>query len=152
MSIFKTAKEAIKFEGGSYETNIAGQVVTFPSILLYAALISVTQAKKIIESEIQGRDGTVKEYIGMDDYQIEIVGTITADNGSTPDVDVIDLKRMLDAPVSIDVVCPWLQNLGITNVIVVGYSLPQDAGGAAYQTFSINCKSDFPVELRISNA
>jgi len=151
MSVFKSAKVAITFEGGSYETNIAGQVVSFPSIKLYAALITVTQAKKIVETEIQGRNGTVKEYIGLSDYDVQIDGTITAASGSTPDTDVIDLKKMLDAPVPIDVVCPWLQNLGITNLVVMSYELPQDAGGEAYQTFSINCKSDTPIELRISN-
>lgn len=142
---------SITFEGGSYETNIAGQVVTFPSIQLYAALVSVTQAKKIIKTEIQGRDGTVKEYIGMDDYQIEIVGTITAKADATPDQDVIDLKKMLDAPVPIGIVCTWLQNLGITDVVIESYTLPQDAGGQAYQTFTINCTSDIPTELRIKN-
>lgn len=152
MSLISKQKASIIFEGGSYETNIAGQVVSFPSIQLYAVLITVTQAKKIIRTEIQGKDGTVKEYIGMDDYQIEIVGTITAAADSTPDTDVIDLKKMLDAPVPIGVVCTWLQNLGITDVVIESYNIPQDAGGQSYQTFTINCTSHIPTELRIRNA
>jgi hypothetical protein len=151
MSIFKNALTAIRFEGGSYETNIAGQVVTFPPIELKTALISVAQAKKIIRTEIQGRDGTVKEYIGMDDYSVNVSGVLTGTATIRPVDDVLNLKKMLDAPIAIDVVCKHLQDLGIHQLIVESYELPQDAGGEMYQSFNINFISEQPTELRISN-
>ncbi|WP_368732377.1 DUF6046 domain-containing protein, partial [Chitinophaga agrisoli] len=38
-----------------------------PSIPLQTVLVTVAQSKKIIVTDIQGRDGTVKEYNGMGD-------------------------------------------------------------------------------------
>lgn len=151
MADFKNAQTAIKFEGGSYATNIAGQVVTFPSIELKTALVSVTQSKVIIKTQIQGRNGTVKEYIGLDDYAVVVTGVITGENGVRPDNEVINLKKMLDAPISIDVVCKHLQDLGIHYLDVESYDLPQSAGGVSYQEFSIVFTSSQPVQLRVSN-
>lgn len=115
-----------------------------------AVLITVTQAKKIIRTEIQGRDGTVPEYIGLDDYKVQVNGIITSANGVRPTDEILTLKKMLDAPVAIDVACDYLQALGIHSLIVDSYEMGQEAGGYAYQTFSIACSSFVPVQLRLN--
>jgi hypothetical protein len=149
--ILNNAPTVIKFNGSSYPTSIDGQTKSFPDIILKSALISVSQAKQIIKTQIQGRDGSVKEYIGLDDYAISIVGTITSTNNVEPIQDRLDLKAMLDAPISIGVVCPYLNQLGITDVVIESYDLPQQAGGISYQTFSINCISEYANQLRIAS-
>lgn len=152
MSTFKTAKTAIKFKEGTYPTNVPEYDISFPAIEMKTALITITQSKKIVKTDVQGRDGKIKEYIGMDDYLVTIVGTITGENNVQPIADILDLKRMLDAPCSIEVVCPFLNQLGIFELLIENYELPQDAGGISYQTFSINASSDMPAKLIISNA
>ena len=149
MSSFTNAKTAIRFEAGSYEDN-NGNTITFQQLAYKTALVSVGQSKKIIKTEMQGRDGTVKEYIGLDDYAVTVTGIITGENGVAPTQEVIDLKNMLDAPIPIDVVCPYLQNLGIYSLVVESYELPQFEGGVSYQNFTINFSSDIPIALRIS--
>jgi hypothetical protein len=149
MSSFTNAKTAIRFEAGSYEDN-NGNTITFQQLSYKTALVSVGQSKKIIKTEMQGRDGTVKEYIGLDDYAVTVTGIITGENGVSPTQEVIDLKNMLDAPIPIDVVCPYLQNLGIYSLVVESYELPQFEGGVSYQNFTINFSSDIPIALRIS--
>lgn len=141
----------ITFLAGTYETNTKGVYKDWPQLKYDAALITVTQAKKIIKTEIQGRDGTVKEYIGMDDYVVQVNGIITGSNGQHPSNEIADLKKMLDAPIPIDVACAYLQNLNIMSLVVDSYELGQDAGGRSYQGFSITFVSDVPQELRISN-
>lgn len=131
-------------------TDMQGRVITTNGKIYDAVLITVSQAKKIIMTEIQGRDGTVKEYIGMDDYHVSVNGIITGTNGVHPADEIAILKKMLDAPVAIDVVCPYLQNLGIQSLVVQDYTFEQQAGGYAYQSFSINFKSDIPVQLRLN--
>jgi len=141
----------ISFIGGRYETNTKGVFVEYPSLTYDAVLITVTQAKKIIKTEIQGRDGTVKEYIGMDDYVVQVNGVITGANGQHPVNEIADLKKMLDAPVPIDVACSYLQNLSIMSLVVENYELGQQAGGYSYQSFAITFVSDVPQELRLKN-
>lgn len=139
----------IVFQKGSYSTNTPGVNKSFDQLTYEAVLITVSQAKKIIKTEIQGRDGTVKEYIGQDDYAVTINGIITGPNGHYPVDEVIALKAMLDAPIAIDVACTYLNNLGIQSLVVDSYTLEQKEGGYSYQTFSISCISDVPQELKI---
>ena len=117
---------------------------------LDTVLITVTKPLRVIKTEIQGRDGTVKEYIGADDVKLTINGIITGNNGVYPRDEVARLKAWLDAPVSKPIVAWWLQNLGVDNIVVENYSFPQVQGGYSYQMFSIDAISDIPVELRIT--
>ena len=124
---------------------------TYGPLTYQAILIAVTQTKKIIKTEIQGRNGTVKEYIGLDDYAVTINGIITGPNGHYPIEDVNNLKAMLDSNQPIDVACKFLQILGIHTLLVESYQLDQKEGGYSYQTFSISCLSDVPQELKLIN-
>ena len=146
--ILNNARTAIRFEAGRYP-NSRGQEITFPAIDLSTALISVGQAKRIVTTVVDGQDGSVKEYIGLDDFSVQVSGMITGSPGVEPIQQRIDLNKMLIAPVPIEVVCPYLQNLGIHLLIVESYDLPQDPGGVSYQKFSINFRSETPKELRI---
>ena len=112
-------------------------------------LITVNRAARIIKTPIQGRDGTVKEYIGLDDATLTINGIIAGKNGVYPFEEVARLRRWLDAPVSKGIVARWLGNLNIDNIVVEDYSIPQVEGGYSYQMFTINAISDLPVELKI---
>lgn len=139
----------ITLHGGTYTDNITGKPVTFPDITIDAIICTVTKVKKIVKTEIQGRDGTVKEYIGADDSQVDFQGVICGANGVYPQSEVSALNRWIDAPVTKKVSSMYLQNLGINNIVVTNASIPQIAGGYSYQTFTINCISDLPVELII---
>jgi len=147
---FRNAKAAIKFLSNSY-TYPNGKTVSFNDIEFKTVLMTASQAKKIIKTEIQGADGACYEYIGMDNYYVGITGKITGDVGSYPLDKVLELKKMLETPVVIDVVSDWLQNLGIYQLVIESHELPQMAGGISYQDFSLSCSAYTPVELRISN-
>lgn len=135
--------------GGQYTDNITGTVITFPEIKLATVLLTVNFVSRIVKTEIQGRDGTVKEYIGQDDAKISIQGIVTGWNGHYPAFEVNLLNEWRRAPVSKSVVSAYLQNLGVNNLVVESFDLPQIAGGYSYQTFTMNCISDAPVELKI---
>lgn len=114
-------------------------------------LISVQQSIRVVKTEIQGRNGTVKEYIGADDSHITINGVLTSKNGVYPREEVARLKAWLDAPVAKGIVAWWLDNLGISDIVITDYSIPQTEGYYSQQFFSISAISDLPVELRITN-
>lgn len=148
----------IEFLFGEYETNTKGVFKSFgsqtdsPDRLRYeAVLVTVSQAKKIIKTEIEGRDGTVKEYIGLDDYQVTVNGILTGPNGVRPLDQIYALKKMLDAPIAIQVASTYLQTLGINWLVVDSYELGEEEGGYSYQTFSINFLSDEQQEIELTN-
>lgn len=136
--------------GGYYVDNITQKEVTYPEIRFDTVLVSVDFAQRVVKTEIQGRDGTVKEYIGKDDATITIQGVITGSNGVYPQEDVNALIQWIYAPVTKSVECGFLQNMGINWIVVEGASIPQVAGGYSYQQFSINCVSDLPVEFLLT--
>ena len=150
MDLGNNISDTLTFLANSY-TYPSGKVVSFNNIELKTVLISVSQATKLIKTEVQGLDGTVKEYIGKDDYYITVTGVINGEFSLPPTAKVNELKKMLDCPVVIEVVSPWLQNIGVYQAIVETYDLPQMPGGVGYQTFTINLVSDTPTELIIED-
>lgn len=140
----------ITFQAGDYVDD-NDNTQTYDELTYEAVLITVTQAKKIIKTEIAGKNGTVKEYIGLDDYVVQVNGVISGRNGVHPQNEIANLKKMLDAPVPIAVSCSYLQNLGISNLVVDSYEIGQSEGGYSYQQFSITFIDDIPTELRIAD-
>lgn len=121
----------------------------WPYTIFDTVLLTVDQPKNIIKTPIQGRNGTVKEYISDGDYSINIKALIIGAPGVMPLQEVSDLKKVLDAPMSLAVNSRFLQNLGIDNLVVDRYSFPQVEGGYHYQAVEIFCSSDLPIELKI---
>lgn len=139
----------ITFKSVTYTDFITGYQRVTNDLIFQTVLLTVSQSKKIITTEIQGRDGTVKEYIGMDDYAITVNGIITGTNGQNPTNEIIALKNMLKARVAIPVVNAYLNNLEIFNIVVKDFTLDQEPGGYSKQNFTINCMSDAEVILQI---
>lgn len=114
------------------------------------ALFSVNQTKNIVRTNINGRDGTIKEYIGMGDYQINIKGVICGSNGVYPADEVENLMKFLAYDQSIPIDSKFLNEVfDIFEVVIMDYDIPQEEGGQSYQRFEINCVSEKPVEILI---
>lgn len=127
-----------------------GNTITTPRVNFQAILVSVVFPRNIVKTEIQGRDGTVKEYIGEGDAQITFRGVLTGRNGQHPADQIAQLKTIIKAPVPIPVSCAYLQNLDIDTVVFEDRELGQEEGGHSYQAFSLNAISDTPQELQIT--
>lgn len=140
---------SITFESVTYTDQASNTIIT-PQLELSQILVSVTFPRNIIKTQIQGRNGTVKEYIGEGDASISFRGVLTAKNGSSPKDQINTLKQIMDAPVAIPVSSAYLQNLDIYSVVFEDRTLEQEEGGYSYQSFTINAVSDVPQELEIS--
>lgn len=138
-----------KFLGGSYSNINDGSVITIPTFVLTACLISVKQSKNIVNTKINGRNGTVKTYMGMDDYSIRITGYLLGANGVYPAADAKLLRQICNAPVSLQISCPYLQYIfdptgkgGINWVVITGSDMNQDEGQYSIQKYTIDMLSD----------
>lgn len=117
------------------------------------ALFGVYQAKNIIRTQIQGRDGRIKEYLGEDDFEINIKGVICGDNGAYPYEQVKNLLYFLRYNQSLGIVSKFLNEIfDIQEVVISDYRFEMDEGGYSYQKFEINCYSEKPVEILIQEA
>lgn len=137
----------LTFHGQTYQNEL-GQSFTFPDITLTAVLISINQTKNIVETPIQGRKGTVKEYVGMGDYALTMNVIIAGDNGVYPRSDVQDMITMLECPDEITVTSWYLALFKIFSVLVKSYDCNQDEGMYSRQPISIDAVSDEEVNLR----
>lgn len=137
----------LEIQGGSW-TDSNNVLHTWPDLVYDTVLITVNSSKNIVKTAIQGRNGTVKEYISDGDDQINIKLLIVGARGKMPLQEVSDLKKALDAPVSLAINSRYLQNLGINNFVVDSISMPQVEGGYHFQAVEINASSDEPIELK----
>lgn len=135
--------------GGSY-TDSTGRVINYPRIDLEGILISVSLPRNVVKTQIVGRDGSVKEYIGEGDAAVTINGIITGLNGQYPTNAVSQLFQVITAPVAVDVVSPYLQLLGIYSIVFEDRDLEQKEGSYSYQTFTLNAVSDTPQEFTVN--
>lgn len=139
----------LTFQSVRYTDFEKNREVSTEQLQLQAVLCTVSRPSIIVKTQIQGRNGTVKEYISKDDFAITINGIIVGENGQFPEAQVISLQRICEAPVAIPVVSRFLNALQIYNIVVEDYTMPQTAGGISKQEFTINAISDQPIELQI---
>jgi hypothetical protein len=128
----------------------SGNQIRYQIITLDNVLISVSQSNKIVRTDISGRDGSVFEFIGRDDRRISINGILVGNNMERPEDQLSELEDILNSVIPIQVTCKYLNQLGITDLIIESSELPQQEGGYAYQQFSINCYEFIPQELRLT--
>lgn len=130
-----------------YDT-IEGETIEIKNgIVIDTVLMSVSQSKNIVTTPIQGRNGTVKEYISDGDYQIDISGMIVSEDRKYPESEVNELVQILKSPVAINMISEFLNWFDIHDVVVESFTFPQTEGVRNAQTFTISCISDTPVEL-----
>jgi hypothetical protein len=126
-----------------------GVADTWDDFRIDDVLLNVSQSKKIITTEIQGRDGTVKEYIGLDDFQIQITGRLNGSYNVNPKELTRQLKIILSAGQPLEITSWYLQNLDITDIVVKDFNFGQAEGEYSTQYFTINAMSDKRFEAKI---
>lgn len=139
------------FQSGSY-LDLEGNEIEYDSLRIDAVLIEVNQVKNVIETPIQGRDTTVKEWISDGDYQINIRGIINNDtklNQKIYPLNIVqDLIALCKAQRSLVVTSTFLNEVfEINDIVIKSYNVPQVEGMRNQQPFSINAVSDVPIDL-----
>ena len=124
-------------DGGGYDT---GLKVNFE---FERCLISVKQNKNIVETLIMGKNGSIKEYIGLKDYEVKLEAILFGKNGQFPADKVEALNKYLQYGQVIPVTCNYLNDFfNINYILVKDFDINMEIGGFSQQTVTITGISD----------
>ena len=113
-------------------------------------VLELERAKIIVKTNMQGRDGSVKEYISMDDWSLNFKGFfINYENDLYPEEKVETLLRIFEKKIPLKMTSKWLSRWGIERVVMENISFPTFEGHANVQPFELRCLSDDPITLTI---
>jgi len=136
--------EAVKFIAAVKDTNydINGINGISGDFVFERCIITCEQAKNIITTSILGKNGTVKEYIGLNDYEISLDVMIFGKNGLYPRDKVDALRKYLTYQFAINIECPYLNKLGINYIVIRDFDVSMEEGGISQQRVHIRALSD----------
>lgn len=141
--------------------NILGERTEFDPIVIYQAILTVTRTKNIVNTQPNGKNGTIKQYISAGDYLITLQGRVSGvyDNETAewnyssrkfPQEGASIIKNICDVNANIEVSSNFLQLFGITKVVITDQNLYQREGIRNEQMFEINMLSDEDVILEFT--
>lgn len=129
--------------------DLDGTERNFKPLQIDLVIITISQSKNIVSTAIQGRNGTVKEFISDGDYHINISGMININDNIYPEETVQTLINILKIPDQITVYSKFINMFGIHNIVVTDYDMPQQEGMRNQQPFTINALSDTTIDLEV---
>jgi len=123
--------------------------ITGSELILDVVLFEISRTKNIIETQINGRNGSVAEFINNGDYEIRVSGVITAENKGYPFEEIEAFNKITSAPVSIKVESEFLALFSIYEIRVKSEVLPQREGFTNTQLFSFTASENESIELKL---
>lgn len=137
----------LEFPAGSY-TDLEGNTIEYGDVVIDTVIFSVSKPRNIIKTAIQGRNGTIKEYVSDGDYVITCRGIVSnADNVIPLDL-ARDLKAVFEVPQQVPIVSEYLNDLfEIFDIVIEQWDMPQVEGVRNQLPFSFTAVSDVPLDL-----
>lgn len=126
-------------------------------IIIKECIITINQDRNIITTPIEGMDGTIKEYISDNDYDITLdIGVSNYDlYNTTSDIKykeypldrVQELLEFLKLKESIEISSEFLALFDVHNIIVKRYTLTQETH-TNRQFVNVQCLSEVAYEIK----
>ena len=149
----------LEIPAGKYK-NLKGEVIPFDGIRIDTVLFDVSIGKNIVRTPINGRDGTVKQYISLGDYSISCQGIIIGESDASnagfdvsetnlvPEEELRKLNEIMRVPQEIEVISEFLDFFDISTVVIEDSNFSQREGFRDSVYFSLGMLSDTPIELK----
>lgn len=119
-------------------------------LIINTVIMTVSQSKNIVKTQLSGRDGTVKEYINMGDYVVDIRGLLVSQFPKVkPRNEHTALKNLCEVNESLSVSSEFLRIFEITDIVVESYSFAELEGFHNQIGFTINAVSDVPIDIQL---
>ncbi|MEJ1242111.1 DUF6046 domain-containing protein [Chryseolinea sp. T2] len=140
----------LQINNGQYKDVVTGEIHKYSGLRIDSAIMVVNGGKNLVETSIQGRNGTIKELIGNGDYQINISGFLLSQRINVAPIEEKNvLIRICQAQAPLEVVSQFLNDFGIFNIAIQNYSIQEDIGHRDRIPFTIQALSDLPYDIEI---
>jgi len=127
------------------------QRIVSTDLVIDIAIITVSQTKNIIKTAVQGRGGTVKEFISNGDYLLKINGIISGEAPLVyPKEEVKRFKTFCELNQTINISSNFLNIFNIGAIVIDFFDVDEMEGVRNMSTFRINAVSDDPFILDLS--
>jgi hypothetical protein len=137
----------VSFPAGQY-VNLFGDIIAFEEVRLQNVLIVANRAKRVIKTPVQGRDGTIKEYISAGDYIITVSGQLNSESNTFPELELQNLNAIMDANAALSVVSSFLNDgLNVGHIVIESDSYKQVRGSRNSIDISFQAVSDVSIDL-----
>lgn len=119
-------------------------------LLFVNAILTITRDFTITKTAMQGRSGTVKEYIGAGDYQVNVQASLLETSSEKyPVSDLQKLIAIMNSQKQIEVISELLSLFGIYYVVPEKFQLTQALSGQNRQGVVLEFISDKDIQLVI---
>jgi len=151
--------EKITVRAGSYHTfkvvdglpervDIGYPEYTFP----LWPMLDVSRNKTVVKTAVNGRNGTVKEYVFTDDHRIGIRGLLVGEGNSYPHGQKRELYALFEHNAALEVVSRTLNGLGVRAIVIESIDFGDLEGWNNVCAFTVSAVSDTGVLLTIKEA
>ncbi|WP_296946789.1 DUF6046 domain-containing protein [uncultured Dysgonomonas sp.] len=146
---FSSSKKSFK---DTFNTSIDIDKIEFVDL---HARVNITSKNNIIQTVVQGRDYSRKQFISGGDIEITVTGKIASKYPDIyPEEEVSKLIKLLQYKGVIKCSHTVLNQFNISQIIILSYSIPTSDMARNIQDYSFSCvavEPDMPVELKLGS-
>lgn len=140
------------YTGKYYETDLSlGLTEAADDITIKSAVCKVTLTKQVVETAITGRDGTVKELISANDFEVEATVTLINTVDEYPADAMRTLSDLARKSSSVYVDSEFLRLFDIDRAVVSEMTVDQSTEGNT-QEVKLTLKSDEDYEVEVAES
>ena len=111
-------------------------------------LVTVGRSKRVVKTPLSGTNGTIKENMGLRDWEILIRGIATVDNFDIfPFTPIKKIQQIFEKRESVTILGPLFDHLRITKVAIERLNFPELQGVPNAQPYEIQAFSDHEGDL-----
>lgn len=137
----------LEFPQGAY-TDLDGNTIDYGAVVIDTVTFEVNRTKRTIETEIQGRDNSIFEYVGNSNFEITCTGIISNRDNIFPLETSRSLQKVFDVPQQIPIVSLFLNDLfEIFDVVIKQHRIAQTPGMRNEIPFSFVASQDVGLEV-----
>lgn len=119
-------------------------------VKLDSVIVTINQTRNIVTTPIQGRNGTVKEYISDGDFEINIKGLVVSISPQRAPREIMEnIANLFSLPNEIVVVSDYISLFKIDYAVVQSYAFSQVEGSLNQIQMDLRLLSDSPIELKL---
>jgi len=136
------------FDDLYFPNGVSSEGKEYEGLHIISASVSVSQAKNIVQTKIAGQDGTIKEFVSMDDYVITVSAKITENLNVFPAEQLATWRELANVSENLQIQSKFLNEyFEIYKVVVKDFSVDTIQGSLNEVNLNFTLISDNDIDL-----